>query len=367
MSASARSLTPAKLVVVLGLAVTFLVAGLVTPACAQNNSATAAQVAEMVTRIRAASASAATLPEAIALGERLLVEERYREANEFFSVLLEKWPREPVALYGAGLAAFNLGRSAEAEPLVRTAVEINLAGVANKTTAILRSQNQRLRGADALVLLAVIQGARGQETQALKSVERAVALAPEHFDAQFTLGRALYGVGDSTGAVKAFRAALKLKPADTRALFFLATALEAAGDTGAALEAYGELIRRQPRAAEGHLGLGVLLIKRGGPDAVKGIEELRTALSIDPDQYEAQVTLGRALLTQKLPGESVEHLKRAAQLAPTNPEPHYQLALAYRRLGLTDKATEETGIVKRIHETRRGDGTQSNTARPDQE
>jgi tetratricopeptide (TPR) repeat protein len=216
-----------------------------------------------------------------------------------------------------------------------------------------------------LVLLAVIQGARGDDTAALKSVERAVVLAPEHFDAQFTFGRASYGVGNSPAAVKAFRNAVKLRPDDARALFFLATALESAGDTDEALATYRDLVRRQPRAAEGHLGLGVLLIKRGGADAEKGIEELRTAVRIDPNRYEAQVTLGRALLTQKLTAESLEHLKRAAELAPSNPEPHYQLALAYRRLGLNDKAVAETAIVKRIHETRRGEGAQ-NSARPEQ-
>ena len=96
----------------------------------------------------------------------------------------------------------------------------------------------------------------------------------------------------------------------------------------------------------------------------KGV--IADAVRIDPNQYEAQVTLGRALLAQRLVAESVEHLKRAAELAPGNPEPHYQLALAYRRLGLNDKAVAETAIVKRIHETRRGDGAQNNTARPDQ-
>jgi tetratricopeptide (TPR) repeat protein len=294
------------------------------------------------------------------------VEQRYGEAYQLFAALLGKWPHEPQALYGAALAAFNLGRPIEAEPLARAASETYRAEVGGKDGTKLIRASQPFSGADALVLLAVIQGARGEDTEALKSVERAVALAPEHFDAQFTLGRALYGVGDSVAAVRAFRSALKLRPDDARALFFLATALESAGDTDAALAAYVDLTQRKPTSPQGHLGLGVLLIKRGGSDAEKGIVELRTAVRIDPNQYEAQVTLGRALLTQKLLPESIEHLKRAAELAPLNPEPHYQLALAYRRLGLNDKAVAETAIVKRIHETRRGDGTQNNTARPNQ-
>ena len=368
MNASAHKLTPDTFVVVaLSFAVTLTVIAFAIPTYAQSEVVPATQVTEMIARVRAASPSDAAMPNAIPLGNKLLVEQRYGEAYELFSALLDKWPREPAALYGAALAKFNLGHSAEAEPLARAAGEIYLAGVADKTTAKSVASEQQLRAADALVLLAVILGARGADTEALKSVQRAVAIAPQHFDAQFTLGRALYSVGDSPAAVRAFRTALALRPNDTRSLFFLATTLESAGDSDAALAAYRELVKRQPQATEGHLGLGVLLTKRGGPDVASGIEELRIAVRIDPTLYEAQVTLGRALLMQKLAEESVGHLQRAAELAPTNPEPHYQLALAYRRLGLNDKALEETAIVKRIHEQRRGEGAQNGSAtRPNQ-
>lgn len=335
------------------LAFTLLVS--INAAGQQNDPVPAGQVAAMIARVRAASDDQAPPADAFSLGQRLVVEQRYAEAYDLFGALLEKSPREPHALYGAALALFNLRRPEAAEPLARTASEIFLAGVSEQVDKR-QSFNQRMRGADALVLLAVIQGATGNDTEALKTVRRAVAIAPEHFDSQFTLGRALYGVGDSAAAASAFRAALKLRPDDAKALFFLATALESAGDADAALAAYRDLVLRQPQSADGHLGLGVLLIKRGGLDVQKGIEELRIAVRIDPNQYEAQVTLGRALLNQKLTAESVYYLKRAAELAPNNPEPHYQLALAYRRLGLNDKAVAETAIVKRIHETRRGEG-----------
>ena len=368
MSASARKLTPAKLVAAFICAGALMVVAGVNTAHAQNDSVPAgsgcrhdcARASDAVERDGAARRNFAGTGAA----HRTTLQRSLANCSR------RCWLNgrgSPIALYGAALSAFNLGRPAEAEPLARAAAEIYLVAIGDDASAKSVSPEQRRRGADALVLLVVVLGARGAETEALKTVERAVVLAPEHFDAQFTLGRALYGVGDSPAAVKAFRAALRLKPDDARALFFLATALEGAGEVDAALSAYRELVRRQPQAAEGHLGLGVLLIKRGGGDAEKGIEELRTAVRIDPNQYEAQVTLGRALLLRKLPAESVEHLRRAAELAPANPEPHYQLALAYRRLGLHDKAVEETAIVKRIHATRRGEGAQTtNTARPNQ-
>jgi protein O-GlcNAc transferase len=359
MSASAQELTPSKLFPAILLAA--LLISYVGPANAQQGSVSEAELIGMMTRVRAASPREGILPSALSLGQELFVEQRFREADQLFRALLEKWPREPLALYGAALAAFNLGHPDEAEPAVRVAIEIYLSDLDNHTAVETLALNQRrLHAADALVLLAVIQGARDEETEALKSVERAVKIAPEHFDAQFTLGRALYGIGNSGAATRAFRAALALKPFDARAMFFLATVLESAGETDAALVAYRDLVVHHPEAADGHLGLGVLLIKRGGGDAQKGIQELQTAVRIDPALYEAQVSLGRALLTRKLASESVEHLQRAAELAPNNPEPHYQLALAYRRLGQAAKAAEESAIVKRIHEARRGEGAKNN-------
>jgi len=361
MSATARQSTPAKLVALV-FAVALIGATSLNRVCAQD--ATAEQVAQLVERVRAASP--ANLPrEAFTIAQTLLVERRYQEAYDLFAALLEKLPREPTALYGAALASFNLGRATEAERLAHAAVDVYFDGVADSAVKAMTAE-RRQRAADSLVLLAVVLGARGDDDQALKTVERATQLAPNHYDAQFTLGRALYTVGDSAGAAKAFGAALRIKPDDTRALFFLATTLEAAGETEAAATAYSELARRHPDAAEGHLGLGVMLVKRGGADVGKGIEELRTAIRLDPNQYEAQVNLGRALLTQKLPAESIIHFQRAAELWPGNPEPHYQLAIAYRRLGFNDKAIAETAIVKRIHESRRGEGAQNNnTARPE--
>ena len=193
-----------------------------------------------------------------------------------------------------------------------------------------------------------------ESTEALKAAEEAVQIAPNSFDAQFVFGRALYGAGDYDSAVKAFRMAVALKPTDADAQFFLATTLERSGDDAAALAVYQQLVNRYPQRVEGHLGVGVLLVKKGGAAFDEGIRKLRTAVAINPRLYEARVSLGRALVSVGRPVEALEHLKVAAQLAPNNPEPHYQLSLAYRRLGRTQEAAREAAVVKQIHESRRG-------------
>ncbi len=359
MSASAPRFTPAICFLALLLAVV-LGAG-ADEARGQTDSLTASEVVELISRVRETTPAGVGSLNVVSAARRLLAEQRYNEADALYSALLEKLPREPALLYGAALAKFNLDRAAEGEPLARSAAEVLLQGASDESAAKFLPLEKRQRAADSLVLLALILGKRNADAEALKTVKRAVLLQPEHFDAQLTLGRAQFGVGEPAAAVTAFRAALKAKPDDARALFFLATALESAGDSAAALKTYQDLVAKNPQAAQGYLGLGVLLLKRDGKSD-KGIQELRIAVSIDPSLYEAHVTLGRALLQRNRADEAVPHLRRAADLAPTNPEPHYQLALAYRRLGLKDKAMEETAIVKRIHEARRGTRAQITNA-----
>lgn len=333
------------------------------PAYRQSVSVTAERVAQVVEQVRRGPLSDDAFAQALALGYALIGEARYAEAERLFGALAEKRPRDPAPAYAEALAVFNLGRVADAEPLARRAAESALAEASRARGADERRQNagaeerrQNARAADTLVLLAVVLAVRGDDAGALKAARQATALAPDSFDAQFTLGRALYGAGDDAGATRAFRAAVALRPADAHALFFLATTLEHAGDADGALAAYRELAAREPRGAEGHLGLGVLLVKRGGTETDEGMLELERALEINPDLYEARVTLGRVLVARGRAAEAVSHLNRAAQLAPGNPEPHYQLSLAYRRLGRKDDAAAETIIVKRIHEARRTGG-----------
>ena len=262
-------------------------------------------------------------------------------------------------MYGGALALFNLRQIKEAEQLARGAYESARAALQSTTVNKDSIGEANRRAADALVLLGVILAVKGDSEGALKSVEQAAILAPDNFDAQFALGRARYGAGDPTGAANAFRRAVALKADDPKARFFLATALEGGGEMESALTAYRELLTIRPESADGHLGLGALLIKLGGERTDEGISELLRAIKLNGDLYEARITLGRALLRKGLAQESVEHLQRAAALAPKNPEPHYQLALAYRRLGKTAEAERENAIVKEIHSTRRGTNAES--------
>jgi len=302
------------------------------------------QIAQLIDNVRSTSANQEIQLRALAVGNVLLHSRRYAEAAQLFAALAEKQPTNSIVIYSYALATFNSGRAADAETLAQRAFEI-----AGESTASDRPQ----RTADALVLMAVIRSVRGDDAAALKALRDAVALAPNHFDAQLSLGRLLFGMGDDNGAIRAFHTALTLQPSHPQALFFLASTEERTGDTAAALATYRSLIAAHPEMFEGHLGLGALLLKRGAANLEEGLKELTRALEISPNLYEARVALGRALVANNHSQEALMHLERAAQIAPENPEPHYQLSLAYRKLGRKDDAAAQAAIVKRIHESRR--------------
>ncbi len=266
----------------------------------------------------------------------------WQEANQIFEKIITTYPTDALSLYGNGVALFNLRKSDLAD--------INL----NKAITILSNNKQNKLLADCLVLSAVISANNRQNLEAVSKLERAIKISPNHFDANLTLGRAYYGNGNIVGAVNSFKNAVKAQPKNIRARFFLATSLEKLDKSKEALNEYREMIKINPNTPEGNLGLGVLLIKLEGENSQEGIEALQKVIAVNENVYEAQITLGKALLKQKKNKEAVNHLKKATELAPKNPEPHYQLALAYRRLGLKEEAKQEMEIVKKIHQQRRG-------------
>ena len=312
----------------------------------QSNSLSPGDVAQVITAIKNPSANETILSQAVAVGGNLLREKRYPEAAALFSALAVKLPNNGDVLYAQTLAVFNSGGAREAEPIAERAVSLTRAAlIANNAESVQRA-------ADSLVLLGVVLAVNGHDERSLKALQEAARIAPRHFDAQFSLGRQLFGMGDNGGAVKAFQTAKTLQPNNAQALFFLATALERSGEIQPALATYRELTALSPEAYQGHLGLGALLLKRSELDEAR--RELERALEINPNLYEAQVALGRALIIGGRSADAIPHLQKAAELAPNNPEPHYQLSLAYRRLGRKQDAAAEAAIVKRIHESRRG-------------
>ena len=276
------------------------------------------------------------------IGFSLLSEGKFEEAEVVFNQVLAISPNDAFSLYGKAVSLFNTKQLSAAEAEVA------------KANSLFTLQKNNSFLADGLVLSAVISAVNGDNAAAIEKLKKAVDLVPTHFDANFSLGRALFGSGDLVNAISAFRVALKQQPQNIKANFFLATSLERNGDTTAALDAYRQLIKIAPNVAEGYLGLGVLLVKTEGATSSEGVQSLQKAVAINPNLYEAQITLGKVFLQKAAYNEALIHLQQAVKLLPENPEPHYQLLQVFRRLGKKAEAEAELLIIKEIHEKHRG-------------
>ena len=276
------------------------------------------------------------------IGFALLGENKFEQSELVFTEILAKFPADGLSLYGKAVGLFNRKQYSAAEI------------AAAKADAIFEKQKNNAALADVLVLSAVISAVTGKNASAVEKLKKAVALVPTHFDANLSLGRAFFGNGDLAASIAAFRTALKQQPQNVKANFFLASALERSGDTADALNIYRKLIKIAPNLAEGYLGLGVLLAKTDGANSSEGLESLQQAAKINPNLYEAQITLGKILLRQNKTEEALIHLQKAVELLPRNPEPHYQLLQAFRKLGRKSDADAEQAIIKKIHENHRG-------------
>jgi tetratricopeptide (TPR) repeat protein len=267
----------------------------------------------------------------------------WEKANEIFAKILLVEPRSALTLYGNAIALFNLKIIDAADTNLETAIE-----VLEKTNA----NNSLL--ADSLVLSAIISAVKNDNLAAVTKLQNAVKIVPNHFDANFSLGRAYFGNNDLNNALIYFRKAVEIEPKSIKAHFFLATTAERAGSSDDALKEYRGILELNPNSVDGNLGLGVLLIKIQGEKSIEGLTALQKAVSLNQNQYESRVALGKVLISLNRAVEAIEHLQRATELESENPEPYYQLARAYKKIGKKVEAENILQKVKMIHQTRRG-------------
>jgi predicted Zn-dependent protease len=143
---------------------------------------------------------------------------------------------------------------------------------------------------------------QGQHELAIREYRAVLALDPSHPGIHFRLGRTLLARGQpefQSEALKEFEQELKLDPTN-----------------GNAADEAAEIYRRS-----------------GQLDSAAKFFAM--ALKNDTHFEEAQIGLGRVLLTQGKPELALPHLQKAVSLNSGNEVSQYQLSQAYRALGRT--------------------------------
>jgi tetratricopeptide (TPR) repeat protein len=317
-------------------------------------------------------------------GEKALAEGRYADAERSYSKLRELNPEVAEVHVKLGLIYFQQGKFAQAVPALNKALKLKPA-LPNADILLAMSLSELGRYNEALAGLE--KGFRRSPDPALKRL------------AGLQLQRAYTGLGKDSKAVEIALELNRLYPDDPEILYhgsrlyanFAYLMLrklsevaptsvwrrQAAGETfesqgqhELAIREYRAVLALEPGRPGIHYRIGRTLLARAQPELQKEAlnefqEELQLdatngnaayeageihrrlgqldqaanffdmALRTDGNFEEAQIGLGRVLITQGKPDQALPHLQKAISLNPANEVSQYQLSQVYRALGRT--------------------------------
>jgi protein O-mannosyl-transferase len=174
---------------------------------------------------------------------------------------------------------------------------------------------------------------RGRATEALPHLEEAVRLLPDYIAAHNNLGLALAAVRRPAEAVREFREALRLNPGFAPAQTNLGTALASQGQLDDAIAAFREALRLQPDAPQVRQNLARALAERGQQHLSQNrvddaIRDLNAALEFQPPfAAEVHYELGVAYAKLGRTADAIAQLQKALQIDPSHVEARQALAV----------------------------------------
>lgn len=293
------------------------------------------------------------------LGRLLLRQGRLEAALVELRIVAARVPLErDLALW---LAGEELGLGNEA------AAEVQLVSVLERYPSV-----------RALLQLARLQGRRGQTEVAAETVHRALALAPHSEEVLAAKARVSLAVDRPVPAIQALEALTRMHPTVAEHSYLLGVASLQIGDLAGAIEALERSLEFEPDRALALVALGSTLSSQkrfeeaksallrglrldpGNVEALaalaeaeEGLGELENAeehatlaLSRKSDHARALATIGLIRMSQQKYQEARDVLLRAVQSEPDMSKAHYQLSLAFARLGDRDSSSKHLELYR---------------------
>lgn len=179
--------------------------------------------------------------------------------------------------------------------------------------------------------------AAGRVDEAVAAYERAIAARGDYPEAHYNLANALTDAGRGKEAVAHFEIALASLPASADVHNNLGIALAAEGRTAEAIAQFRDAVRADPKSAKAHRNLADALLAAGG-DADEGLQHMRDAATLAPDDGGIHYDLGSALLEQGRAAEAAAELEKAVARLPQSAEARNNLGIALGMSGRLDEA-----------------------------
>ena len=192
---------------------------------------------------------------------------------------------------------------------------------------------------DALHLLGVLKGQRGDPAAGVELIGKAVALRPAAPAFHNNLGKALYETGQRNKALASYRRAVELAPSYAEAHYNLALALTETGDLVAAETSCRRTLELAPGNVSADKQLAVILMRRERFDEAEPV--LRRVAAARADDPVALLGLGRVLYRRGAVAEAEPYARRFVDLHPQRPEGRALLGAVRLATGDLDMALGE--------------------------
>jgi tetratricopeptide (TPR) repeat protein len=232
---------------------------------------------------------------------------RLDEAEAIYRQILSRHPNDPDALHLLGIVAGQRGNAAMAVELISRAIAVR------PSAAYFNSLGECYRR-------------MGQPDRAAINFRRSLELDPLSVDALNKLGGVEKEMGDSASAIARFRQSVELKPEFADSYTRLGQALRESGHLEQAIVAFKEAARLQPDRAEAQSNLGVCLMESDRLD--EAISTLRKAISLKPEFAGVHANLANALIKVGRFDEAIRANQRAVELNPSDSELHNNLGVS---------------------------------------
>jgi predicted Zn-dependent protease len=144
-----------------------------------------------------------------------------------------------------------------------------------------------------------------------------------------------------------FQFLLKQYPSAPFLHYACGTALAALSQYDEAETQLREELKISPASELPYIRMASLALKRRRP--AEALPFAQRAVQLSADSGEAHYLLGRASLELGQQETAVRELEMASKLAPGSPEVHFNLAKAYAKAKLTEKAEQERAIFARLN------------------
>ena len=254
---------------------------------------------------------------------------------------------------------------AERERLLQEAAAALTQGRRTEAARLLQSAAVRFNSVQALLQLARIQSGEGNAQAALESLQHALKLAPNSEDVLIAFAQVSLAARNPAPAIRMLQALTRICPTAQEYHYQLGVALMLAGDMAAAVEALERSEQLDPHSGLTLIALGFALneqkrhaeakpylvrsleLMQDNVDALaalaeaeEGLDEIaladthaRRALAANAKHGVANVVMGLLLMRAGEYAQARDLFLRAVEADPASAKPHYQLSLAYARLG----------------------------------